>query len=143
MDFLEAVKDFRKHAADAAFGGISIHPDEATRISAWLCLATSMAMLLGAWLAAFLLLMGGLIFDVVDGAVARRQGLHRPEVDWAADRYTEFAIFSAFIYRRPGPLSLAFFLLYLLNNFLPIRSMPALPLRQVFAIYLFIHLVAG
>jgi len=141
MDILGAVKGFRKTAADIVLNNVRMHPDEATRVSMWLCFATSSAILLGAWLWALLLLIAGLFFDVVDGAMARRYGVNRPEVDWAADRYTEFIIFAALIFRGPGPFSLAFFLLFLFNNFLPVGKIPILPLRQVLVLYIFIRLL--
>lgn len=143
MGLLEILKDFRKRGADAVLNNVSMHADEATRLGMWLCFGASVALLLNALFWALMLLIGGLIFDVVDGAMARRQGLDRPEVDWAADRYTEFVIFSALIYRRPGPLSLGFFLLFLLNVFLPVKRIPVLPLRQALAVYLGALFVTG
>ncbi|MDI6791748.1 MAG: hypothetical protein QME81_02610 [bacterium] len=117
--------------ADSLVPSLPFQAKEATRIGGWLSLGCALALLSKNLLIAAILLSLVLVFDVIDGVLARRAGENNPEIDWAADRFSEFMIGSAYLIYHPGWGGTTFLLLFVANNFLPWRRIPVLPLRHI------------
>lgn len=132
---LTGIKKGRKWLADRLFSIFRIHPDEITRIMLWMSFLAGMLYLFDHPTYAVVFVGFTVLFDGFDGAMARKLGLDRPYVDMAADRYSEFFIFSSFLYLHTRPSAFIFLGLGILNNFLPWRRIPILPLRQIFFIW--------
>ncbi|MEW5768085.1 MAG: CDP-alcohol phosphatidyltransferase family protein [bacterium] len=136
MTILDQLTRKRKNLADYLIPPLPFQAKEATRVGGWLSLGCALALLGQKPLLAAFLLFLVLVFDGIDGVLARRAGENNAEIDWAADRFSEFMIGSAYLIYHPGWGGIIFLLLFVMNNFLPWRRIPVLPLRQVWLVIL-------
>jgi phosphatidylglycerophosphate synthase len=133
---------FRKNLMDSVGKKLnlkSINPDYITVASLIVSFFLLFLLLLPkvSLLAVETLLLSIVLFDALDGAAARAQGINNPEKDVAADRFSELLITSALV-NRDYPYSLLLLFLTIVNIFLPYKFIPILPLRIVFIVYFLI-----
>lgn len=141
MSMHTAFTSFRKKTADKLFTALyrvfPVDADEITRLSGWMGFIAALLILIKADIAAAIVIVIMILTDGIDGTYARLQNKNSPQTDWGMDRFTEAILVGAVFMRAPESLfSLAFAGLFILNNFLPFRFFPVLPLRHLVAIYL-------
>jgi len=135
---LADVSRTRRSFVDRALASVPlpISANDVTRLGAWACFLSAIALLTAHTLLAATLLGVGLAFDGLDGVAARRQGVACPEVDWAADRFTEALFIGALFWTQPWLVGLVYTSAYVANVFLPRGRVPVLALRVLLLGYL-------
>ena len=116
--------DARKRFADRLMGGgpLPFSAEEATRWSAWCCFLSGWALMADRLGWAVGLLSVGVLLDVVDGVIARRNGEENPHVDWAADRFGELVLIGGLFWRDSVWIGGAYAACYTLNIFFGCRA---------------------
>ncbi|GIX06354.1 MAG: hypothetical protein KatS3mg115_0757 [Candidatus Poribacteria bacterium] len=137
MDLLHEVRTWRKQLTDRVLGPWvpALSADDLTRLGTWACFLGAIAWLAGHRWMGVLGLAFSLLFDLLDGVQARREGQVKPHLDWAADRWAELTWVGPLLLSEPALWSWGYLALAAANVFLPRWGVSMLPLRHLLILY--------